>query len=64
MLYETHEVIGSSFPIFKNREKHHFTLEDILNSNQSLDDFERCGFVQLFKYSRTLYVPVYARRSE
>lgn len=59
MYYEEHEVLGTELPIYKEMPEYGFTIEDIANTNQTLDDFEKFGFVEVFKYERTLYVPIY-----
>lgn len=62
MLYENHEVLGTELPILKEKEVEHYTLEDILNTGQQPDNFERCGFVEVRKYNRTLYQPIYKHK--
>lgn len=62
MLLEYEEVVFSELPIFKTKEDHHYTLEDILNTDQSVDDFKRSGFVEIEKYNRTFYIPVFTRK--
>lgn len=58
-LYESHEVLGTDLPIFREKADNHYSLEDILNSFQSPEAFKHCGFVQVKKYNQTLYEPIY-----
>lgn len=64
MYYENHEVMGTDLPIYKEMPENCFTLEDIVNTNQNIDDFEKVGFVEIFKYERNLYVPIYNVKGE
>ncbi len=58
-LYESHEVLGTDLPIFREKTNNHYTLEDILNTFQTPEDFHCCGFVQIKKYNRKLYKSIY-----
>ncbi len=58
-LYESHEVLGTDLPIFREKADNYYSLEDILNSFQSPEDFQRCGYVQVFKYNRTFLKPIF-----
>lgn len=62
MLYELEEVMFSDLPIIEEKHEHHYTLEDILNTDQLLDDFKRTSFLKTVKYERDFYLPIYERK--
>jgi|GEM_PF-3450753 len=59
MYYESHEVLGTDLPIYRKQPLFLHTLEDILNTGQRPDDFIRSGFVQVWKYNKQVFIPLY-----
>ncbi len=45
--------IGTDLPIFREQASEHYTLEDILNTYQRPDDFQKVGYAGFFKYNHT-----------
>jgi hypothetical protein len=62
MLYESHEILGTELPIYREQEDEHFTHEEIIHLNEKTDDYVQVGYVQVKKGQKVLFQPVFQKK--
>jgi hypothetical protein len=62
MLYESYEVLGTDKPIFRVKPIEVMTYDEILHLDESPNDYEVYGYVQVTAGAKTLFQPVYKKK--
>ncbi|UAL49712.1 hypothetical protein K7887_21945 (plasmid) [Sutcliffiella horikoshii] len=60
-MYLAHGVIGTDKPILREKEKDHFTWEELLHLEERIEDYVHYGFVQKVMQQQVFFLPIYAK---
>ncbi|MFT9601098.1 hypothetical protein [Mesobacillus sp.] len=63
MLYRSHEVQGTDLPIFRQKSEDLLTHEEMILLSDRLDKFKIAGYVQVIKFGKVFFEPVYGVRN-
>lgn len=63
MLYQSHEVLGTDLPIFRQKSEDLLTYEEMILLGERLDDFKIAGYIQVIKSGKVFFEPVYGARN-
>ncbi|MEB6550194.1 hypothetical protein MXL46_13950 [Heyndrickxia sporothermodurans] len=61
-MLKSHEILGTDKPILRERESHHFFLDEITHLNENPEHYEVAGYVQIKISKQIFYKPVYVKK--
>lgn len=63
MLLKAYQILGTDKPILKERELHHYYLDEIVHLNEDPENYEVVAYVQMDKYTHeTFFQAVYSKK--
>jgi len=63
MIYQSHEVLGTELPIFREKGKDLLTYGEMMLIGERLEEFEIAGYVQVIRFGKVFFEPIYGVRN-
>lgn len=59
-MLKAHEILGTDKPIFRERERNHFFLDEISHLDENPEKYSVVGYVQVIINKKVFFNPVYS----